>query len=166
MIAYLVAIPVLGLSLMFQLAVISRLPLLHGTADLIMLVLISWALQDRVKAVWFWTVLGGVMVTFVSGMPFYMPIFGYLAVVGLTRLFSRQVWQIPLLAMFAATFFATLIYHGMSLAALQIAGRGLPIVESLTMVTLPSALLNLMLAFPVYTLITDLARWIYPSDFA
>lgn len=105
MIAYLVAIPVLGLSLMLQLAVISRLPLLHGTADLILLVLISWALQDRVKAVWFWTLLGGAMVTFVSGMPFYMPLFGYLVVIGFTRLFSRRVWQTPLLAMFAATFF-------------------------------------------------------------
>lgn len=151
---------------MVQLAVISRLPLLHGTADLVLLVLISWALQDRAKAVWFWVLIGGGMVTFVSGMPFYMPIFGYVVTIGLTRLLHRQVWQTPILAMFVATFLSTLIYHGMSLAVLQVAGRGLPLVESLTMVTLPSALLNLMLALPVYIFITDLAHWINPSYMA
>lgn len=151
---------------MVQLAVISRLPLLHGTADIVLLVLISWALQDRAKAVWFWVLVGGGMVTFVSGMPFYMPFFGYLVVIGLTRLLQRQVWQTPILAMFVATFLSTLIYHGLSLAALQIAGRGLPLVESLTMITLPSALLNLMVALPVYIIITDFAHWINPSDMA
>lgn len=151
---------------MLQLAVVSRLPLVHGTADLVLLVLVAWALQDQVKAVWFWVLLGGGMVTLASGMPFYMPIFGYIVVAALGRLLRRQVWQIPILAMFVATFLASLAFHIMSLAALQIAGRGLPVVESLTMVTLPSALLNLMLALPVYTLITDLAHWLYPSDIA
>lgn len=163
---YLAAFPVLGFSLLLQLTVFSRLPLLHGTADLMLLVLVSWALQENVKSHWFWTLLGGGMVTLASGLPFYMPIFGYLTVVGITRLLHRQVWQSPILAMFVATFISTLIYHGMSLASLEIAGRGLPLVESLTMVTLPSVLWNLMLAFPVYIVITDLANWIYPSEIA
>lgn len=163
---YLVAFPVLGLSLLFQLAVFSRLPLLHGTADLILLVLVSWAMQDRVKSHWFWTLLGGGLVTVASGLPFFAPVFGYLAAVGLARLLHRQVWQTPILAMFVTIFFATLVYHAMSLAALEIAGRGLPLAESLTMVTLPSALWNLMLAFPVYIVITDLANWIHPSEIA
>lgn len=150
--------------MLLQLAVFSRLPLLHGTADLMLLVLVSWGLQDGVKSHWFWTLLGGGMITLASGLPFYMPIFGYLAAVGLTRLLHRQVWQSPILAMFVAVFVSTLIYHLMSLAALEIAGRGLPLAESLTMVTLPSALWNLMLAFPVYIVITDLANWIYPSE--
>lgn len=161
---YLVAIPVLGISLLLQLAVVSRLPLLHGTADLMLLVLISWALQDRVKSLWFWVLLGGAMVSLASALPFFMPAAGYLVCIGITRLLHRQVWQTPILAMFVVTFLSTLIYHGMSLAALEVAGRGLPLAESLTVVTLPSALLNLMLAFPVYTLVSDLANWIYPSD--
>lgn len=163
---YLAAFPVLGLSLLLQLAVFSRMPLLHGTADLVLLVLVCWALQDRVKSHWFWTLLAGGMVTLASGLPFYTPVFGYLAAVGLTRLLHRQVWQSPILAMFIATFVSTLVYHGMSLAALEIAGRGLPLAEALTMVTLPSALWNLMLAFPVYIVISDLANWIHPSDIA
>ena len=162
----LAAFPVLIITLMLQLAIISRLPLLHGTADLMLLVLVAWALQERVRTAWFWTLLGGVMVTLVSGLPFYMPVFGYLIATGVARLLRRQVWQTQLLAMFVTTFAATLIYHALSLAVLQIAGRGLPISDSLTLVTLPSALINLMLALPVYTLITDLAHWLYPAEIA
>jgi len=160
------SIPVLALTLMVQVAIVSRLPLLNGTADLMLLVLVSWALQERVRTAWAWSLIGGLAVTLVSGLPFYLPVFGYLVATGLARFMRRQVWQTPLLAMFVTIFVTTLLYHGMSLAALQVAGRGLPISDSLTLVTLPSALLNLMLALPVYTLMTDLANWLYPSEIA
>ena len=164
--AYFLAIIVLGVSLMIQTGIISRLPLLHGTADLMLLVLLSWVLQERVKAVWFWVLLCGAMVSLVSGLPFFMPVFGYLIVAGLARILRRQVWQVPILAMFVATFVSTLIYHAMSLAVLLVNGTNLPIMDSLTLVTLPSALLNLMLALPVYTVIADLAHWVSPSEIA
>lgn len=151
---------------MVQVGILSRLPLLHGTADLMLLVLVSWALQERVRSAWVWTILGGAAVTLVSGLPFYVPLIGYLIATAIARLLRRQVWQTPLLAMFVTIFVTTLIYHGLSLAALQIAGSGLPITDALTLVTLPSALLNLMLALPVYTLVTDLALWVYPSEIA
>ena len=66
--AILAALPVLGLLLMLQLAVVSRLPLINGTADLILLALAAWASQERVKSAWQWTVLAGAAVTFISGL--------------------------------------------------------------------------------------------------
>ena len=163
---YIAAFPVLIITLMLQLAIFSRLPLLHGTADLMLIVLISWALQERVRSAWVWTIIGGLLVTMASGLPFYTPVFGYLIATALARLLRRQVWQTPILAMFVTIFTTTLLYHLLSLAMLQISGRALPLVDSLTLITLPSVLLNLMLALPVYTLITDLALWIYPAEIA
>ena len=55
----LAAFPVLIITLMLQLAIISRLPLLHGTADLMLLVLVAWALQERVRTAWFGRCLAG-----------------------------------------------------------------------------------------------------------
>lgn len=163
---FVAAFPVLVIAAMLQLAIFSRLPLLHGTADLMLVILVSWALQERVRTAWVWTIIGGGLITLVSGLPFYAPIFGYLIATGLARLLHHQVWQTPILAMFVTVFAATLIYHALSLFMLQIAGRGLPLLDSLTLITLPSVLLNLMLALPVYTLITDLAHWIYPAEIA
>ncbi|HOU43366.1 MAG TPA: hypothetical protein PLU04_03450 [Anaerolineaceae bacterium] len=162
--AILAGIPILGIILMLQLGIISQLPLLQGTADLILLVLVAWALQDQVTSAWEWGILGGVMVSLVTATPFYVVIFSYLLVILIARMARRRIWQMPLLVMLILTFLGTLVFHLVSIVVFQIMGSNLPLRESLTLVTLPSALLNLLLAFPVYTIVADLAKWLYPTE--
>ena len=162
--AILAGIPILGIILMLQLGIISQLPLLQGTADLILLVLVAWALQDQVISAWEWGILGGVMVSLVTATPFYVVIFSYLLVILIARMARRRIWQMPLLVMLILTFLGTLVFHLVSIVVFQIMGSNLPLMESLTLVTLPSALLNLLLAFPVYTIVADLAKWLYPTE--
>ncbi len=162
--ANLVAIPVLVLALVLQTAVISRLNLIHGSADIVLLILAAWALQSRVKASWQWALGAGALVGFVSGLPWFVPLAGYLLVVVTGRLLRRHVWQAPLLAMFTVSFIGTLSMHLLSLVTLRLAGNPLPFVVSLSLITLPSILLNLLLAIPVYSLFRDLAGWIYPVE--
>ena len=52
-----ISIPILGSLLILQTVILSRITLLHGSADLIMLAVISWALQKRVKTAWFWAII-------------------------------------------------------------------------------------------------------------
>ena len=101
------SIPVLGIALVLQTAIASRIHLLSGTTDLFLLILAAWSLQEQVRTAWYWAILGGLMVGLISGLPWYVPLLGYLAVVGLGRLLTRRVWQAPLLAMFAITFMST-----------------------------------------------------------
>ena len=162
--AILAGIPILGIILMLRLGIISQLPLLQGTADLILLVLVGWALQDQVISGWEWGILGGVMVSLVTATPFYVVIFSYLLVILIARMARRRIWQMPLLVMLILTFLGTLVFHLVSIVVFQIMGSNLPLRESLTLVTLPSALLNLLLAFPVYTIVADLAKWLYPTE--
>lgn len=149
---------------MLQLAVVGRLPLIHGTADLILLALAAWASQEKVKSAWQWTILAGVAVSLISGLPFFIPLVGYLMVTAIARLLQRRVWQIPILAMFMTTILGTILYHVLSILALQVSGTLIPFQQALTQVTLPSTLLNLILALPVYTVITDFAHWVHPGD--
>ena len=149
---------------MLQSAIVSRLPLLSGTADLVFLVLLAWSLQSRVKYSWLWALIGGLLVSLTSAIPFYAPLFGYMIVVVIARLIQRRLWQIPILAMFATTVMGTLVIHTLEIAALFVSGRAIPFQDGFTYVTLPSALLNLLLALPVYTIMTDLARWVYPEE--
>lgn len=92
-----------------------------------------------------------------------VPLATYLLVVIMARLLQRRVWQAPLLAMFGITFIGTLILHIFSLGALRLNGTALPIVETLGLLTLPSILLNMLLAVPVYAVMRDLAHWMYPT---
>ena len=75
----------------------------------------------------------------------------------------RIFWQRPLLAMIAATLLATLIVQAISVVALLVSGTPIPLIEAFYLITIPSALLNLLLAVPVYALIGDLANWLYPE---
>ena len=88
--ATLVAFPVLVLALMLQTAVISRINLLYGSADLVLVILAAWALQERVTTSWHWALVAGVLVGFVSGLPWFVPLAGYLMIVGMARLLQRS----------------------------------------------------------------------------
>lgn len=160
----LLAIPVLLLVLMLQTIVVSSLPLLSGYADLMLLVLVAWSLQARGSAPWIWAAIAGFMVGFVSAAPLGVPILGYLIVTLIARLFRRRVWQTPVFSMFVVTFLGSLITQGLTMIALLFSGTSLPIFDSLNLVVMPGTLLNLLLALPVYAVITDLAQSVYPEE--
>ena len=46
--ATIIGIIVLGIATILQTTIVSRINLLHGSADLVMLILISWDLQEDV----------------------------------------------------------------------------------------------------------------------
>ena len=162
--ATLLAFPILGILLVLQSAVFSQIPLLQGTTDLVLLALVAWSLQRRVQTAWQWGIIGGLLVGFVSAVPFVVYVVGYLLTVGLALLLRRRIWQVPLLAMFIATFFGTLVIHLATLVALRVNGTVLPLSASINLIILPSILLNLLLALPFFTLFSDLAKFLYPEE--
>lgn len=162
--AYLISIPVLVVVLMAQLSIFSQLPLLSGTTDLVLLVLIAWSLQEKSQNAWFWAVVGGGLVSIISAIPYGVPLIIYLVITAIIRFGSRRIREFPVLGMLLATIGATFLQHIIEIAILFIAGTQLPFSQSVVLVTLPSILLNLFFALPVYALVTDLARRIYPIE--
>ncbi|OGO38299.1 MAG: hypothetical protein A2W35_18750 [Chloroflexi bacterium RBG_16_57_11] len=161
--AALLAVPVLAVLVMIQSAVLSNIPLLHGTTDLVLVALLAWALQKRVRTAWFWAIIGGLLVGYVSALPFGAVLAGYLLAVGLAILLKQRIWQVPILAMLVATFFGTLLVNLVVITALRIVDTPLSFWEAINLVTLPSVLLNLLVAIPFYALFSDLANWLYPE---
>lgn len=159
----LVAIPVILLAVILQSAVVSRIYLLSGIADLPLVMLAAWALQEEVDSTWHWAIAFGLMVGFVSGIPWFVPVSGYVIVVVLAQVLQRRVWQAPLLAMFSITFVGTVILNLISFAVLRLSGTVMPLEDVLGLLVLPSVLLNMLLAIPVYAVMRDLSRWVYPS---
>jgi rod shape-determining protein MreD len=158
----LVAFPLLALVVILQSAVIGQMTLLAGYADLMLVFLAAWALKADAASAWLWAILGGIMVSFVSGMPWAVEMTGYLLVVLLAQILKQRVWQAPLLAMFSVTFLGTLLMDILALLVLNLLGTPLPLGDSLGLIVLPSALLNLLFSIPVYAVIRDLAQWVSP----
>ena len=160
----LVAFPLLGLAVILQSSVISQVQLLSGYADLILVMLAAWALQPRVKSAWHWAVLACVMLGFVSSLPWPILAISYLGIVFAAQILKGRVWQAPLLAMFTLTFLGTLFMHLLSFVALRILGTPYSFADVMSLITLPSLLLNMLFSIPVYTFMRDLARWVYPEE--
>lgn len=160
----LVAFPVLGLAFILQMAILSRMTLLSGAVDLVLLVIVSWSLQEQVESSWHWAGLAGLMAGFASGLPPYVPVLVFLLTVGMARFILRQIWQTPILALFSVTFFATLAMNFVTYIGLFLQGTLLPFGDVLAVITLPSVFLNLLFILPVHAVIRDLSLWVYPME--
>jgi hypothetical protein len=158
-----VAIPLLGLAVIAQSAIVGQFSLLAGSADLLLVILAAWALQEGVATAFQWAFLASVMVSLVSHLPWVIYGIGYFGVVILALLLQRRVWQVPLLAMVSVTFLGTVFMHLLSFLYLSFIGTPLSFADSMGLVTLPSVLLNMLIAIPLFGMMRDLAGWVFPS---
>lgn len=164
MLPILAALPVLTLLVILQSTIVSSLPLLQGYADIVLLVIVAWALQERVQSAWQWSILGGLIVGFVSAMNIMIPLVSYVSITALALAIRRRIWQIPILAMFVVTLAGTLLSHFLTAFTISISGADLPWLDTLQLITLPSLFLNLLLATPVYAVVRDFANWLHPEE--
>ncbi len=164
MISHLVCALSLVVFYSLQTAIFSQANLISGTADVVLLFLAAWSLQEQVKNSWLWTVIAGVLISLASAMPFFAPLIAYLGVVSISKLLQRRVWRNPILAMFIVTLVGTIFQHGIYIFMLRINGAVFPLSTSFDRVVLPSLLLNLIFALPVYAVVSDLVGRIYPLE--
>jgi hypothetical protein len=135
-------------------------------ADVVLVLVTAWALQQAVTTGWHWAFLASVFMALVSSLPWAVYFAAYGGVVLLSMLLQRRVWQVPMLAMFIVTFLGTLLLHGLTLAYLYLSGSVVPVSDSFGLITLPSVLLNMLIAIPVYGMMRDLAGWVFPGEAA
>lgn len=157
----LIAFPLIGLAVILQSTVVSRAQLLSGYADLPLVLLSAWALQERVESTWHWGAIACLFVGAVSKTPLPVIAGGYLGVLLLARILQRRIWQAPLLAMFSVVFLGTLFFHTLSFIVLGFLGAPLLFSDVVGWITLPSLLLNMLLSIPVYAFMRDVANWVY-----
>lgn len=159
----LVAVPLLILAVVLQSAIIPSFALLSGYADVVLVLLAAWALQEGVDTSIQWALLAALMMSLVSHLPWFIYVAGYLGAVLLARSLQKRVWQVPMLAMFTVTFLGTVFMHLLTFVYLRLFGRSVSFSDAMGLVTLPSLLLNLLVAVPVFGMMRDLARWVFPS---
>ena len=66
-----------------------------------------------------------------------------------------------MLAMFSVTFLGTILLHLLTFVYLNFSGSPMSLADSLGMITLPSVLLNMLIAIPLFGLMRDLANWVF-----
>jgi cell shape-determining protein MreD len=158
------AFPILFILLVLQTTLASQVTLLSGCADLVLLWLTAWSLQKQVKSAWFWTILAGICVAYISAIPWFVPLISYTAVTFIAKLINKRIWQSPLLMMFMVTILGSILINGLSFLALAFTGVSITFRTGLVQVIIPSTLINLLLALPMYSIVRDTAQWVYPLE--
>lgn len=158
-----IAIPLLGFAVIAQTAIAGQFTLLDGIVDIMLVILAAWALQERVRTAFQWAFLAGLLASLVSRMPWFIHLLAYSGTVLLALLLQRRIWQVPMLAMFSVTLLGTVLLHAVTLAYLTLSGVTFSAGDALGLITLPSVLLNLLIAIPVFGMMRDVARWVFGS---
>jgi len=158
------SIPTLGLIAILQSAVVSRLPLNRGTADLVLVVLVAIALQKTVTTSWQWSIVGGLFMDFLSGLPFGIFTVSYLLATGLALIIRYRIWRFSFLMQLLVVFFGTMFSHVLSFLVLFLQGSEISLGIVLQVVTLPSIILNFMLSLPIFILTQDVLEQVNPQE--
>ena len=146
--AYLLGTLLMALLAVVQSSLLNRFPFLEGTANLILLATVSWALTGRVTEAMLWAFLGGLFLDLLSGAPFAVSSMALVAAVYLASLTEGRFWEAHPMAPLGVMTAASLIYFAVTMAAVWISGHPIDPALALTQVVLPSTFLNVLLALP------------------
>ncbi len=156
--AYLIGIPLLTLLAVLQSAILAHIRLLDGRPDLVLLAIIGWGVVGRGREAMILGLIGGLLLDLLSGIPFGASAIALVLVAYLASLSEGRLWEAHLLMPLGVTLIGSLIYHGLTVAALMLAGHTIDLRIAAMRVLLPSTFLNLILALPAAQLAGALRR--------
>ncbi|MCD6355984.1 MAG: hypothetical protein J7L66_01755 [Anaerolineaceae bacterium] len=143
-----------------QSAAISRISILGGTADIVLLAIISRAVSDDEGNLVIWALTGGFFISLMTKMPAIIVLITYIVSAGITRVIQKQFWQSPILTIILSSTVTTIIKFIIDAVTLQFINIQFPIIESLAKILFPSIVLNLFFLFPTYLIMNDLSKWL------
>lgn len=158
-------LPVLIVSALLQSNVLSLFRLQGGQPDLVLLVVVAWSLLGRDAEGIAWAFAGGLLLDLFSGAPLGVSSVGlvlaaFVAGLGTGKIGPDNIALPPLMGIAG-----TLIFHVTTLLLLVAFGLQPPTwLDSLSYVTLPSGLLNLVLVLPVFRLMGLLYARLHSRD--
>lgn len=161
MIGYL-GIPLLLIAAVLNATVMPEFRIGGGAPDLVLIIVVSWALLSDVREAMVWSVVGGVLQDWLSVAPLGTSALGLVIVVfaadAIFGTVSRRNFVVPPLVAAGGT----LVYHLIILSVLWLVGINVPVDRGIGYVTLPTMLYNAVLIYPIFRLLGRLHLRINP----
>ena len=159
----LISIPVVILLTFLQLSLSGKFMILNGFSDLIFIWMVAWIIQTKIKNSWLWLIVTISVMSFISAIPWYATAISYLIVLGIASFVKGRLWQSPLLSFLIVLIIGSLIYYFAGFISLKINGSMIQLSESFNRIILPSLVMNLVFALPIYLISRDMILWLYPD---
>lgn len=149
---------------MLQLGIFSNIQVLSGKIDLLMLGVIAWSLQKKTEIIdiFIYSIITIFFIYLISAEPILIIILLYSLMIFIVLWSKNNIQQLPVVSMLIFTAIFTLIHLAIFGLYLQFSGLNINAVEIFQTVILPSMLINLIAAIPIYLLTNELQHWVYP----
>jgi hypothetical protein len=149
---------------MLQLGIFSNIQVLSGKIDLLMLGVIAWSLQKKTEIIdiFIYSIITIFFIFLISAEPILIIILLYSLMIFVVLWSKNNIQQLPVVSMLIFTAIFTLIHLAIFGLYLQFSGLNINAVEIFQTVILPSMLINLIAAIPIYLLTNELQHWVYP----
>jgi hypothetical protein len=149
---------------MLQLGIFSNIQILAGKIDLLMLGVIAWIIQKKTELIdiGIYSIITIFFIYLISAESIIIILGLYSLIVIVVYWSKNNIQQLPIISMliFSAVFtFFHLVIFGFYL---QLSGVAMVAEEVFQSVILPSMIINLIAAIPMYLLVNELHRWVYP----
>jgi len=140
------SLPLLTGVALIQTVLLSRVNLWGARPDLMLLVVLVWAMVRGVDEGLVWSFMGGLIIDLISGGPLGMTVLALLAAVSLAGQPWGQGIGSPVIRLLLLAFLGVTVYHLVLLIVLAWTGHAVDWGEVLLRVAAPSVLLNALLA--------------------
>lgn len=149
-----------------QVTLVTRITLLQAPADIVLLIMAALILQDDFHPNWRWGLLAGLILSLSSALPLWVLLVGYTASSSITYLLRKRVWQTPMLILFTSVLLGTLIIDGITMLYLWISASPFNLIEAINFIIIPRVIFNMLLAFPVFAIVGEMAKIFVPDELA
>ncbi|MBN2302886.1 MAG: rod shape-determining protein MreD [Anaerolineae bacterium] len=147
-----IGIPILALAAILNTTVMAEFRIGGGAPDLVLLLVVAWALLADLRAAMLWAVVGGVMQDSLSVAPLGTSALGLVIVAWTADTLFGQVHRHNIFIPPLVVIVGTVVYHLSMLFVLRLDGITVPLVRGLSYVTFPTVIYNTLLILPVFRL--------------
>ncbi len=166
---YYLSIPILALAVAYQSSLLPAvvqsvldalfgLNLYAGKPDLVLLIVLSWAVQAELEEAIFWAFAGGIMQDLLSVTPVGTSVLALLILVFAINILSRNFYQFGVAFLLIFVVVGTFLQHLVLQVVLAIGGYPLDFTQSLPYFTLPTLLYNVVLVLPLYIVLRRIQK--------
>lgn len=150
---------------MLQMAIFSQFKIQAGKADLLLLVIVALGLQNEIPKVdkILFSILAGIIIGFISAEPFWITVIIYTVAVYFCLILRERLPQIPLVSMFFVSMVFMFFHLVIQSVYYQFLGFQIEFQYSFQNIILPSLMINIIATLPVYFVVSEIRRLVYPS---
>jgi len=158
---YYLAIPILGIAAALQSSLLAQVRIISGQPDLVLLLVLLWAVHASPAEGYFWAVVGGLAQDLLSVLPLGSSVIALLIMVYLITNLSRQLYSVGLMLITGFVLLGTIIQIVITQIIMAWIGYGIVIGDIVQFVLAPTLVYQLILVLPVYGVVRFIQRRIY-----